>query len=59
METQSIKKGDWVSWKADYEMEGKVLTNPDKQGWVDIQGPDEETSDGVYNVHISQLTKED
>jgi len=59
MKKEDCKIGVWVSFKQDYEVSGKIVGKVDKSGYVNVQGPDEETSDGMYNVHISQLTKED
>ena len=57
MKKEDCKVGMYVSFKADYEVSGKII-RIDNDGWCDIQGPDEETSDGMYNVHCSYLTEE-
>ena len=55
---EDVKVGMWVFFKQDYEVSGKVVSKPDRNGYVNVQGPDEETSDGMYNVHYSQLEEE-
>ena len=56
MKKEDCKPGVWVDGKQDMEFTGKILTKPDKNGYVDIQGPDEERSDGIINEHYSRLT---
>ncbi len=59
MTRSECKIGTWVSFKQDYEVSGKIISKVDSCGYVMVQGPDEETSDGVYNVHISDLEKDE
>ena len=59
MDRDKVKPGIYVNFKADYEVSGKVLTYPDRNGYVDIQGPDEERGDGKYNEHYSNLEEEE
>ena len=57
MKKENVKIGMYVDFKADWEQTGKVLTKPDRNGYVDIEGSDTEKGPEEFNIHYSRLEK--
>lgn len=57
MKKNEVYIGMYVEWKADIEEYGVVVSLPDNNGYVNIEGPDGESGPREFNVHYSQLDK--
>ncbi len=57
MKKEDCKPGVYVFWKGDIEEQGQITSKPDKNGYVNITGPDTEQGPQDFNVHYSDLEK--
>ena len=57
MKKEEIKLGMYVDFKLDYEESGKIISLPDKNGYVNIDGGDSEQGPLEFNIHIDELTE--
>ena len=58
MSREDVKIGMYCYWKGDIEESGRVRTLPDRDGYVDIEGPDTERGPQDFNVHYSDLEED-